>query len=42
MPRLRRVVFNEDIAMTDLLMIVFTVTFFAVGLLYAAACEKLR
>jgi len=28
--------------MTDLLMIVFTVAFFAVALLYVSACEKLR
>jgi hypothetical protein len=42
MPRLGTAVFNEDISMTDLLMIVFTVAFFAVALLYTAACEKLR
>jgi len=28
--------------MMDLTMIVFTVVFFAVSLLYATACEKLR
>jgi len=28
--------------MTDLLMMVFTVAFFVVALLYAAACERLR
>lgn len=42
MPRLRSADFNEDISMTDLLMIVFTVAFFAVALLYTTACEKLR
>ena len=34
---------NEGrLAMTDLLMIVFSIAFFAVALLYVAACEKLR
>lgn len=28
--------------MTDLLMLAFTIAFFAVALLYVAACEKLR
>jgi len=28
--------------MTDLLMIVFSVAFFAVALLYVSACERLR
>jgi hypothetical protein len=28
--------------MTDLLMLAFTVAFFALALLYVAACEKLR
>jgi len=28
--------------MTDFLMIVFTVAFFALALLYVTACEKLR
>jgi hypothetical protein len=28
--------------MTDLLMLAFTIAFFAVALLYMAACEKLR
>jgi hypothetical protein len=29
-------------AMTDLLMIVFSVAFFAIALLYVTACERLR
>jgi hypothetical protein len=33
---------GRETAMTDLLMIVFTVAFFALALLYAAACEELR
>jgi hypothetical protein len=33
---------NEGTAMTDLLMIVFTIVFFALALIYVAACEKLR
>jgi hypothetical protein len=37
-----RVPGNEGNAMTDLLMMVFTVAFFVVALLYAAACERLR
>jgi hypothetical protein len=28
--------------MTDLLMIVFTIGFFALALIYTAACERLR
>jgi uncharacterized membrane protein len=31
-----------SIAMLDLLMIVFTVVFFTVALLYVRGCEKLR
>ena len=42
MPRLGSAVLNEDISMTDLLMILFTAAFFAVALLYTAICEKLR
>jgi hypothetical protein len=29
-------------SMTDILMLAFTIVFFAVALLYVAACEKLR
>jgi hypothetical protein len=31
-----------EIPMTDILMLAFTIAFFAVALLYAAACDKLR
>lgn len=32
----------KRIAMTDFLMLVFTVAFFVLALVYVAACEKLR
>jgi hypothetical protein len=31
-----------EIPMTDILMLAFTIVFFAVALLYVAACDKLR
>jgi hypothetical protein len=45
MPHLAGCRLNErqvETSMTDLLMLAFTILFFAVALLYVAACEKLR
>jgi hypothetical protein len=33
---------GKETAMADLLMILFTIGFFIVALLYVAACERLR
>ncbi len=33
---------GKGLSMTDLLMIVFSIAFFVVALLYVGACEKLR
>jgi hypothetical protein len=45
MPLLAGCGLNErqvETPMTDILMLAFTIAFFAVALLYVAACEKLR